>query len=463
MATKIAAQGVIDENEKTEFTLEEDTELLKTLNGKKYKEQAIWFLNAFWKQVFAEKLDDAEKIWEYHNLCVELDPKKEDGNELDELKAHILLEKTEGALTVRELREKLKTIDLDFNKFVSLTEFLVTKYDVDWRQLVHAPQGQMDEAKLALAQQKVEDAKRDIADCESRAAEAKASEKESLSKEKAAKKDEEDAVNAKAEAKKSEENAKGSEEAAKERETEAFQEEESAKKAETQCEKAAAEQLEAEKQVKTALEEVTREEQAFLGECARLEQIGNDGSLGIVARNKAKAELAQLKQMDPIPLQRAKISQEAVVRRQEKTVQRAEAAKFASKSARTQAEKAREAAVESREVAEHASKTATEHRCEAESTAVKAKDARELAEKAREEAELARDEANAALQKSTESFQAATRYLQKVKKECAGAGKGKLWWLDRELTEAKKYMSPAQLARLEAAPPMNEDIVPVSA
>ena len=42
-------------------------------------------------------------------------------------------------------------------------------------------------------------------------------------------------------------------------------------------------------------------------------------------------------------------------------------------------------------------------------------------------------------------------YLEKVKLEVSAAGKGKLWWMDRELTERKKYMSQAQLARLAAS------------
>ncbi len=40
-----------------------------------------------------------------------------------------------------------------------------------------------------------------------------------------------------------------------------------------------------------------------------------DMSLGAVARNKAVQELAQLKGQDPLPLRRAKITQEAAVRK----------------------------------------------------------------------------------------------------------------------------------------------------
>ena len=69
---------------------------------------------------------------------------------------------------------------------------------------------------------------------------------------------------------------------------------------------------------------------------------------------------------------------------------------------------------------------------------------------ARAEAEHAAEEAELAVKASIKAFQDAEAYLEKVKLECKGAGKGKLWWLDRELEEAKKYMSQAQLARLAA-------------
>ena len=53
---------------------------------------------------------------------IKLDPKGENGNELDEFKAHQFLEKTEGAQTVAQMRKELKEIDIDFNKYVALSE-----------------------------------------------------------------------------------------------------------------------------------------------------------------------------------------------------------------------------------------------------------------------------------------------------------------------------------------------------
>ena len=41
--------------------------------------------------------------------------------------------------------------------------------------------------------------------------------------------------------------------------------------------------------------------------------------------------------------------------------------------------------------------------------------------------------------------------LEEVKEKCqADTTQGTLWWMDREWEEAKKYMSSAQIARLEA-------------
>ena len=48
---------------------------------------------------------------------------------------------------------------------------------------------------------------------------------------------------------------------------------------------------------------------------ATLDAKTKDQSIGQVSRNKAVQELAQLKGQDPLPLRRAKITQEAAVRK----------------------------------------------------------------------------------------------------------------------------------------------------
>ena len=60
---------------------------------------------------------------------------------------------------------------------------------------------------------------------------------------------------------------------------------------------------------------------------------------GVVKRGKAKAELEQLKAEDPLPIRRAKITQEAALRRLEKARKAAEAATAAAEEAAAIAEK----------------------------------------------------------------------------------------------------------------------------
>ena len=123
---------------KTELTL------LKELSQKNYLEQTHWFLNAYWaaegkKIRFDDKPEECEKVWNmYHTMC-KLDKEKgKDGNEIDEFGAHIFLEKTVGAITVKKMREVLVEIDVDFNQQVSLTEALIYTYKIDYKYLVTA-------------------------------------------------------------------------------------------------------------------------------------------------------------------------------------------------------------------------------------------------------------------------------------------------------------------------------------
>jgi len=60
------------------------------------------------------------------------------GNELNEYQAHIFLEKTVGAITVKKMRQVLVEIDVDFNQMVSLTEALIYSYKIDYKYLVTA-------------------------------------------------------------------------------------------------------------------------------------------------------------------------------------------------------------------------------------------------------------------------------------------------------------------------------------
>lgn len=60
----------------------------------------------------------AEEAFKTYQQCVEIDRRGDDGNELDELQAHIVLERQAATLTVREMRAVMREVDLDFNKKV---------------------------------------------------------------------------------------------------------------------------------------------------------------------------------------------------------------------------------------------------------------------------------------------------------------------------------------------------------
>ena len=69
--------------------------------------------------------------------------------------------------------------------------------------------------------------------------------------------------------------------------------------------------------------EIKAQEDAKANEIARLDALTQDQSVGIVKRNMAVQQLAQLKNEDSLPLQKAKLTQEAVVRKLAKVTQAA--------------------------------------------------------------------------------------------------------------------------------------------
>ncbi|GAB5354719.1 hypothetical protein AAMO2058_000143500 [Amorphochlora amoebiformis] len=345
-----------------------DLEKLKELSAKTYREQSIWFLNAYWAKLFESDAKSCEKIWDYMNKFIELDVKKKGkGCELNEFDAHRFLEHFGLTLSVKEMREKLREIDIDFNKHVSITEFFIYSFDTlaDVHHLVTASQGEKDMEKINEAQRLLTKAQ---SDCEA------AREKARLSKEAA--------------------------EVAKESKLLAIKAENEAKKVEGELRRVQGEQ-------RAAQEALEAEEKKLASKKAKLKKTANDMTTGVVKRGKAANQLEQLEAKDPLPLQRAKITQAAVVKKCEKATKKA--AKATAK------------AVKAREVAE--------------ADEAKAKAAAQDAENAVSEAEKA--------------IEAAQQFLEKVKEEVKGAGKGKLWMLDRELEEARKFMPKHKLKKLE--------------
>eukprot|EP01107_Rhizomastix_libera_P002526 TRINITY_DN1442_c0_g1_i1.p1 TRINITY_DN1442_c0_g1~~TRINITY_DN1442_c0_g1_i1.p1 ORF type:complete len:299 (-),score=107.40 TRINITY_DN1442_c0_g1_i1:83-979(-) len=292
--SKIPAEHLAKWNEITKF---------------KYAEQAKWVLNGFWDNLEKE----AERIWGFvqeFNALDALNKEKACGYSLDEFWSHKFLEKLGETMTVIQLREKMRSIDLDFDKKMSMIEYLIFRYGISIQQVVNAPQGGNPE-ELKKAQVMVDNAQNAVSDMLKHLEIAKASAK-------------------------------------------------------------AAEAAEAEN--KAALEELHNQEKAYADKKTDLEKKSQEG--GVVMRNKAANELQQLLAEDPLPLRRAKINQEATVKKSEKATAKAKADEAAAQNSVKEAEK---------------------------------------------------------------KLQEAMDYLQEAKRSSGGA-MGNIWWMEREIIEKKKYL-----------------------
>ena len=130
---------------------------------KTHREQAIWWLNGTWAEPgpnSGEKV--APEIWKIAHTFLEVDgtpvlyggkmKEFKENCDLDEFKAHRALEVLGEVMTVQQLRKHLSALDIDNNKRMSLSEYLLNKYKrtPDW--LVAAPQGNVDPAQLKAAE-----------------------------------------------------------------------------------------------------------------------------------------------------------------------------------------------------------------------------------------------------------------------------------------------------------------------
>jgi len=156
--------------------------------------------------------------------------------------------------------------------------------------------------------------------------------------------------------------------------------------------------------------ELKNQEAAFQGTIDTLTRKSEEGD-SIVAKSKAKQELAQLKQENPLPLRRAKITAEAALRKVEK--QRKEAEAVTAQAAAIASELAA--------VAKELERAA-----------------RQL-EDAKREAEEATKRVERAVRDTEARMEEAEAYLEEVKRK-PGSSFGAIWWMERELKEAKRYL-----------------------
>merc|ERR1711974_417847 len=346
-----------------------DLEKLHTLCAKTYKQQAVWFLNCFW-QDFAEK--EAEIVWQYVDTNSTLDLENhEEGSGLDEMKAHVFLEKFDEALTVRAMREKLRSTgaigETERPKVVPLTHYLLYKYNVDWHKLVDETRQGSNKEEMEKAEKMLQEVTALFKESEAKASVARQKHNEAQSAENAAKASEAAAIQRESE-------AKAAAEQAKKTEIQANNDAAAAKATEAEA-KAAQQELE------VALQELHAQEKAYNDKKAELQKKSEEG--GVVSRNKAANELAQLLAEDPLPLRRAKITQEAAVKKAERATNIAAAA--------------REAATKARQESEAAAASATTARQQAEADATAATAAAKAAAAAKEEADAALESARVQL------------------------------------------------------------------
>jgi chromosome segregation ATPase len=324
--------------------VEEFAEITK----KTHTEQAQWWLNGFWKEG-AEGYK--EEIWKICHQFVECQiggpvlygSKKQDikeNSDLDELKSHRILEVMGETLTVVALRARLKKLDIDNNNRMAISEYLLDKYGKTPQQLCAAPQGDLDPKLLAAAEDACERAGSAL---DQAASDAEAAEK----------------------AKRAAESALAA------------------------AQKAEAEVRAAEAELQSAINEIEKLENERRDKVAKCQAIIDDPNSGAVKKGKAVQEKEQTLGEDPLPLRKAKLTQQASLRKVEKA--RLVAEQETAKSAEAAAEAAR------------------------------TKEAADAAKRAAEEA-----------------LAAAQAQLEALKKK-GGTPMGKLWWMERVLQEKKKF------------------------
>lgn len=392
----------------------------QALTAKTHTAQAIWWLNGFWKQGASDYVED---VWKITHQFLALDLGKpvlyggkmeefKENCDLDELNSHRVLEALGETMTVVALRKRLQALDIDNNKRMAISEYLLDKYKKTPLELVRSPQGDIDPVLLAAAEKACEDAG---ASLDQAVADAEA------------------AAQALRESKAAAAEAARSKAAADDRAREAA---EAKHQADTEADKAAqalqaAQNAEnvvraAEAELQAAVDEITGLEEAKAQKIAAAQAIIDDPKTSAMKRGVAVQERDSTKAEDPLPLRKAKITQGAALKKVEK--------------ARQIAEQETAKAAEAKRVSDDAADAAAKAKQEADDAADAAAVAKQAAEDAAEAAAVAKERADQAREAAQEALAAAEQALADLKAKGGEAPMGKLWWLDRVLKEKKKFM-----------------------
>jgi len=253
----------------------EDADAWKALVSRTHTEQAIWWLNGFWNELEGE----ADEFWNMVHIIIEIECGREkrygrlkweekEGCDLDQFQSHRFLEKMGATLTVKELRAKVKNLDVDSNKRLALSEYLADKYSKTIQEIANAPQGgQAAQDALDAAAKKVHDATELLNQTTEKAEIAKVQLDE-------------------------------------------------AKKARESSDQT-------KKQLEEVLKDVEREEKIRDDKIQKLkDKISDDKRYSAMKLNTFRNELAQIEGEDPLPLRKAKLTSKAMVKKSKKALKK---------------------------------------------------------------------------------------------------------------------------------------------
>lgn len=348
-------------------------DFLEAIRQSNFKDQAIWFLNV---SSYGHNNDSCEQVWKLHKKSVELEGRGEVCSDLSEFNAHRLLEFSKKAKTVKELRSFLEKVNHKHgqNVRVSLVELLIFIFDEDIESLSKI-RSKCDGESLAEATAGLEILKTTLEYAISETNKAKERAKE----------------------------ARCAEEDAAEEEKKFMEAANAAKFAESLLKAA-------ESEAQSHLDKLTREESKELHVKEELENIIKDDSLGIVKRNKAKAELAILNAGDKTSVRKAKLEQENSIHNLQKAKAKAEKSVNHAQSMATAAERAKIFAHKSADEALQASKLSEE-----------------------------------AIPIAKQALKNAHVILDKMKHR-RKSGPGSLFYVNRELSELEKFMPKCKIS-----------------
>eukprot|EP00461_Guttulinopsis_vulgaris_P002627 UN02628 len=129
---------------------------IKEVTSKTYRDQAIFYLNAFWNDSTKPASEEAEQVYQLINDFSKEDHiKGKNGNELNAVQAFNVLQRRGQTLTALELKAQLRKVDIDANGEMALAEYLLFINNRDPIAFVTNPQGTVDPVKMKALEDKM--------------------------------------------------------------------------------------------------------------------------------------------------------------------------------------------------------------------------------------------------------------------------------------------------------------------